>query len=263
MSDHYPGFKEEDLLTLYVVTGGVAQYIEWLVESKALTRNTILSTVFNPHSVFLTEGKNALIQDVGKEYATYFSILSLIAAGFTTRPKIESVLQRPIGGFVMRLERVYGIINRRRAIFSKENTTDFRFYIADPFFRFWFRFIFKYQEMVEANNLRALRELVDRDFQTFAGLSLESFLREQLRESGAYTRVGNYWEKGNQNEIDIVAIHEINRTAIIGEVKWQRSRVNLAKLELKATKLIKTHLAGYQIEFRAFGLEDVMIGNEG
>jgi AAA+ ATPase superfamily predicted ATPase len=257
IQDHFLAYTREDLLALYAVTGGVAQYVEYLVERSALSFDLIIDAVFSPQSIFLNEGRYALIQDLGKDYTTYFSILSLIAAGFTTRPKIESVLQKPVGGQLIRLERIYGLIARRKPIYSKENSTDIKFYIVDNFFRFWFRFVFKYQELVEAKNLEALKLIVRRDYRTFAGLVLEDFLREQLRQEMKYTKVGNYWERGNKNEIDIVAINEINRTAIIGEVKWQRERVSIPKLEMKAEKLVRDHLRKYKVTYVAYGLEDV------
>ena len=259
MADHQPGYEAADLLALYTVTGGVAQYVEWLVEAESLTRERIFDVVFSARSVFLNEGRNALIQDLGKEYMVYFSILSLIANGFTSRPQIESVLQTPVGGHISRLERIYGIIKRRQPAFSKANTTIIRFHLADHFLRFWFRFVFKYQEMVEARNLPALRRIVERDYKTFAGLALEDLLREQLREQQQFTQIGNYWERGNQNELDIVASNELDRTALIAEVKWQRKCVNLTKLELKAEKLVRNSLKGYRVEYLALGLEDVEV----
>lgn len=255
--DHSPEAVSEDFLALYTITGGIAKYVEHLVERQSLTFDKIIATVFDPQSFFLQEGRNALITDLGKDHAFYFSILSLIASGFTTRPKIESVLQKPIGGYMNRLERVYNIVERKKPIFSKENSTTIQFFIADNFLRFWFRFIFKYQNMIEAKNYQALIELVKRDYRGFAGLSLEQFFREQYIESGTFTRIGNYWERGNQNEIDLVAVNEIKRTAVIAEVKWQKKRVSIPRLELKAEKLIKNHLGGYDLSFIALGLEDI------
>ncbi|WP_273444399.1 ATP-binding protein [Neolewinella agarilytica] len=255
--DHSPKAHPEDLLALYTITGGTAKYIEHLVERDSLTFSKIIATVFHPQSFFLQEGRNALIADLGKDHTVYFSILSLISNGFTTRPKIESVLQRPIGGHINRLERVYNIVKREKPIFSKENSTTIQFFIADNFLRFWFRFIFKYQHMIEAKNYKTLVELVKRDYRGFAGLSLEQFFREQYRNSGEFTCVGNYWERGNQNEIDLVAVDEINKKAIIAEVKWQKKRVSLPRLEVKSENLIKNHLRGYDIKFVALGVEDI------
>lgn len=40
-----------------------------------------------------------LIQEFGKQYATYFSILGLIAAGDVTLPQIEGMLgEKSLGG---------------------------------------------------------------------------------------------------------------------------------------------------------------------
>ncbi|MEM6770689.1 MAG: ATP-binding protein [Bacteroidota bacterium] len=256
--DNRPTATADDLLALYAITGGVAQYIELFVERNALTRVAMIETIVSPQSLFLEEGKNVLIQDLGKDYLVYFSILSLIASGFTSRPKLESVLQKPIGGYLQRLERVYGIIKRSTPVFSKENSTDIRFQLADNFLRFWFRFVFKYQEMIEARNYQAVRTIIERDYQTFAGLSLEALIREQLTLSGEYTKVGNYWERRNQNEIDVVAVNEIERTAIIGEVKWQRNRASIAKLELKAEQLVRRHLQKFSLQYVAFGMEDIL-----
>lgn len=257
--DHNPTVTAEDLLAIYTITGGVAQYVEYLVDNQALTHDAVFTAIYHPQSPLLTEGGNLLIRDVGKDHAVYFSILSLIASGFTTRPKIESVLQKPIGGYLTRLEKIYGILKRNRPIFSKENSTDIHFFIADNFLRFWFRFVHKYQNMVEANNLKALLEITKRDYRTYAGLTLESFMRQEMIESSNYTNIGNYWERGNKNEIDVVAVNELDRTAIIGEVKWQRDRVNLAKLEIKAEKMVRENLKGYQITYQAFGVEDIQV----
>lgn len=40
------------------------------------------------NSSFTDEGKNLLIEEFGKNYATYFSILSAISGGINTQPEI-------------------------------------------------------------------------------------------------------------------------------------------------------------------------------
>ena len=42
------------------------------------------------NSLFLTEGKNLLIEEFGKEYTVYFSILECISRGLTSRGDIET-----------------------------------------------------------------------------------------------------------------------------------------------------------------------------
>ncbi|WOE71056.1 hypothetical protein RZR97_05625 [Hydrogenimonas thermophila] len=92
----------------------------------------------------MQEGKNRLIEKFGKEYGTYFSILSLIASSKTSRSKIESILERNISGHLARLENDYHIIKSIKPIGSKKNSKTQKYEISDNFLAFWFRFIYKY-----------------------------------------------------------------------------------------------------------------------
>jgi hypothetical protein len=42
-----------------------------------------------------------------------------------------------------------------------------KYEIVDVFLAFWFRFIFKYQSLVEADNFSKLKEIVHRDISVF------------------------------------------------------------------------------------------------
>lgn len=69
------------------------------------------------NSSFMDEGKNLLIEEFGKNYAIYFSILSAISGGINTQPEIESALgNKSIGGQLKRLIEDYNIIERQRPI---------------------------------------------------------------------------------------------------------------------------------------------------
>jgi hypothetical protein len=39
-------------------------------------------------------------------------------------------------------------------------------------------------------------------------------------------RVGSYWEKGNQNEIDLVAVNDIKKEIVVAEIKMNPSKIN-------------------------------------
>ena len=80
LAENYTGFTNDDLLAFYLFTGGVARYVELLVSRKAFTLNDILNEIFSDNSILLDEGKNILVDEFGKEYSTYFSILTLIAS---------------------------------------------------------------------------------------------------------------------------------------------------------------------------------------
>ena len=254
---HHPEFTAFDLLTFFTVTGGVPRYVEHFIDARSLAHDDFISAFLSDHSFFRDEGKALLLDEFGKDYGIYFSILSLIASGKTDRGTITSTLQKDVGGHLNRLEKVYGIIKAQRPMFSKPNSRNINFYINDEFLRFWFRFIFKNQPPLEIGNYGYVRQVIDRDFSTFAGASLEKFVRAELAASGRYSHVGNYWEKGNQNEIDVIAYNELTKQALIGEVKLNDQKISLDKLRGKA-EAVKRKLGGYDILFHGFGLESIV-----
>ncbi len=256
LSDNYPTYTPEDLLAFYLVTGGVAKYIEQLVIRKAFTKDKILKAVLSPSSYFLEEGKDVLIEEFGKDYNNYFSILSLIASSKTSRGDIESTLNMPIGGYLDKLENEYNIIQRIRPFMAKEGSRNNKYKIVDNFLQFWFRFIYKYRSAVEIGNLEYVLQIVKRDYETYSGYILEKYFRTKLAESNSYSDVQGYWDRKGENEIDIIAINDFEKKLLIGEVKRNKDRINLHILENKAVEIAKKY-GEYNIEYKAFSLEDM------
>ena len=256
LADNAPNYQSEDLLAFYMLTGGVAKYIEQLVTHKAFTKRDILKTVFTSDSYFLEEGKDVLIEEFGKDYNNYFSILSLIASSKTSRGDIESTLNMPIGGYLDRLENEYNIIKRIRPFMAKEGSRNNKYKIVDNFLQFWFRFIYKYRSAVEIGNMEFLRKVVERDYDTFSGEVLEKYFRTQLAESHLYSDIQGYWDRKGENEIDIVAVDDFDKKILIGEVKRNAERINLHILENKATEIAQKY-SSYQIDYKGFSLIDM------
>lgn len=111
---YHPHYTSEDLLALYTFTGGVAKYVQQLVDNGVTTQEAICRYMVQPASYFLPEGKAMLIEEFGKDYATYFSILSLIARGHNMRADIENMLKMEVGGYLTRLETEYELIVKSR-----------------------------------------------------------------------------------------------------------------------------------------------------
>jgi len=255
LKDHN-SYSKENLLDLYVITGGVVKYIELFVLYEAFTLEAMIKEIISPNSLFLDEGKNKLIEEFGKEYTTYFSILSLIASSKTSRSEIESVLQKNISGYLERLDKDYGVIKPIKPINAKPNSKIQKYEIVDNFINFWFRFIYKYQSIVEAGNFKTLGEIILRDFSTYKGKYLEKYFREVFIELGIYTKIGNYWERDNKNEIDIVGINEIEKKLDIYEVKINPKKLNKNELILKSANLIKNY-QNYKVDYKLLSLDDI------
>ncbi len=249
-------YSAENILTLYAIVGGIPRYLELLQVEHAWDLNAILPAMLNENSFFVNEGKDVLIEELGKDYRTYFSILSLISTGKTSRPAIESVLQTTTGGYIERLEQDFNIIERHRPMFAEENSRNIKYFIKDNFLNFWFRYFNKNQSAAEIGNFTYIINLIKEDFLTYSGRYLEQMVRELLAASGEYNIIGSYWEKDGSNEIDIIACNDHKKIMLIADVKLQSKKLNLDKLKYKAEKIIAKH-SDYQIQFAGFSLENI------
>lgn len=252
----YHAYNPKNLLDFFILTGGVAKYIELFINAKVFDRISMVNEIVSPHGLFLDEGRNRLIEEFGKEYGVYFSILSLIANSKTSKGEIESILEKNISGYLYRLENDYNIIKSIKPINAKPNSKVQKYEIVDNFLSFWFRFIFKYQSLIEAGNYEKLKEIILRDFDMFSGKFLEKLFVDQFKEQQQFTHIGSYWERGNQNEIDIVALDELEKTMMICEVKLAKKRLDQSVLEAKAKKLLADY-PHYIVQWKLLSLEDV------
>ena len=214
LAEYRPDYTAEDLLALYAFTGGVAKYVQLLVDAGATTKADMLDHIVKADSIFLGEGKAILIEEFGKDYGIYFSILSAIARGKTSRSEIENVVGRQIGGYLTKLESEYG----------------------------------------------SVKTIIDRDYETFSGLMLERWFKRVLTEQKAYTRIGGWWDRKGENEIDIVAENELDDAATFFEVKRKTENIDMAKLETKAAAFLRVTEAfrGYALSYKGLSMDDML-----
>ena len=250
-------FNKKNYFIFYVLTGGIAKYVELFANDKAFTYAKMIDSILSESSFFLNEGKDVLIDEFGKDYQTYFSILSLISGSKTSRSEIESVLGKSVGGFISKLEKEYNIIKKITPILSKPNTRNIKYYIEDNFLNFWFRFIYKNISAVEMGNFEYIKNIIKRDFDTYLGRMLEKYFKEKLALTGEYSEIGSYWEKGNKNEIDIVAINKLDKKVLIADVKLKQNKINIDFLKKKAENLVASNFKNYKVEYRGYSLEEI------
>jgi AAA+ ATPase superfamily predicted ATPase len=259
MRDYAPNYSNDDLLALYSFTGGVAKYVQLLIEDHAFTVDSMIDSIISSDSVFINEGRAILVEEFGKDYDTYFSILSAIASGHTRRSEIETLIGKEIGGYLTRLEDDYGIIKKEIPLGAKALTKNAVYTIHDNFFSFWFRFIFKYGHMLEIGAYEQMRTIIHRDYQTFSGKMLERYFYDKAAESGKYTILGRWWDRKGENEIDLIAANEIEKTAEIYEIKRQRRNINIATLDEKAKVMLPqvAILRDCNIDIRGLDMENM------
>ena len=256
-ADHCPDYGNEDLLCLYMLTGGVAKYVELLMDAGCYTREKMLNYVCRLDSYFLTEGRDLMNQEFGEESATYFSILQLIASGLNRRSDIDGTMQKDMGTFLQNMERNYQVVTRLKPLLAKPNSKTSAYEISDQFLRFWFRFVWPYQSLVERQQLPLLRQNIVRGYEQFSGRTLEQYFQALVMETGEYTMVGNWWDRKGENEIDLIALNEFEHTGIVAEIKRNPNKISLTELQSKIECLPTAEFGRYRLATRALSIEDM------
>ena len=255
--DHCPDYKNEDLLCLYMITGGVAKYVELLMDAGCYTKEKMLNYVCRQDSYFLSEGRDIMNQEFSDESATYFSILQLIAGGLTTRSDIDGAMQKDMGAYLQNLEKNYLMVTRLKPLLAKPNSKVTAYEISDQFLRFWFRFVWPYQSLVERGQLSLLRQNMGQHYEPFTGRTLEQYFQTQAMETGQYTLVGNWWDRKGGNEIDMIALNEFDHTGVVAEIKRNPRKLSLTKLQEKVDVLPHQAFGAYSLSLRGLSIEDM------
>lgn len=266
LADYSPSPANDDLLALYAFTGGVPKYVEILMDNEAFTVEAMVRQIVYENSIFIEEGNVMLIQEFGKKYGNYYAILSAIASGFNEPSRITAATgQKSLGGSLQRLEEDYDIIAKRRPVGAKQATQSVRYYIKDHFLRFWFRYVVKYQNLVQSGQFETLRSLILHDYPEYSGHELEDYFRDKLSEEHPFKEIGSWWmsprgktrEEAEQFELDIVGIYFKQKRALLAEVKRQRKSFKPEKFQHKVEAIKAALLANYEIETCCLMLEDM------
>ncbi len=259
LESYHADYSKEDLLALFAFTGGVAKYVELLMDAGAADAKKMLERIVVKDSYFIPEGKNMLIEEFGRDYGRYFDILKLIANGHNSRGDIEGILQAEVSGYLTRLEKDYGLIVKSRPMFQESANKNVRYAVGDHFLQFWFRFIYKYNSFIEANAYGKLVELIKRDYPTYSGRVLERYFKAKLTESGQFTHINSWWDRKGENEIDIIAADDMEKTVTFYEVKRQRKELDMGSLKEKVQCFLNTtgQYGNYCISYKGLCMDDM------
>lgn len=248
-------YSDRNLLSYYLITGGMPKYISILMDNKIFKSEDILPFALYKNSPFIHEGLNRLIKVFGRNYGIYFSILQLAATGTNRRSDIENLLGKNIGGYLKRLETDYGLIKKKNPVNAKENSRRQRIFINDNFLNFWFRYIYKNSSALESGDYQYL-QAIQRDFQQYKEANLKEIFRELLEDAGNYTKVGFFWEKSDKKYSEIIAINDKKRILHIYTVKMKKTQLSDKQLEKRSEAVLK-YYQGYNFQIKTLTMEDL------
>lgn len=226
----FPGCPAAERVATYATLGGVPAYLERFDAQQSLSAN-VRQHLFQRLGLFRSEPA-VLISDLVRETRNYEATLRAAAMGYHTPAEIAQVIGMTSSNLVPYLRRLrdLGLIERRIPATippaQRRVTTRSRYYLRDPYLRFYFRFIEPNLEMVEQELTDLLWERIAGQFRAFVGVTaFEDLCREwTLTQARAGTLpfapelVGSHWATDAQ--VDVVAINWRDQAVLLGECKW-------------------------------------------
>jgi uncharacterized protein len=223
------------------VFGGVPYYLEEVSPDATLAEN-IQRTILSRHGTLHDEPDYVLRMEL-TEPTRYFSIIEAIAGGSTGRNEIAGTTgidYNQLSKYLNRLSRLR-LVNQHVPITEqKERTKRSRYRIRDPFFRFWFHFVYGTGDRYDDLGEDAYDVLIEPTLADFVSRSFENLCCSALRtlySEYTITDTGQWWY--DDHEIDVVGL-TAGETLIVGECKFQRSPLGynaLSKLQRHVEEL--------------------------
>lgn len=80
---------------------------------------------------------------------------------------------------------------------------------------------------------------------------------QKIAEEERVTLVGNYWDRKGMNEIDLIALNDIDKTALVAEVKRNADRYN-PKLLQEKFESIRSNFGKYnEVQLIGLSMQDM------
>ena len=243
--------SNQDLLFFYSIFEGIPFYYNYISERTGYSKSKedfFKNDILDESSILLNEGKEILVEEFGKDYSTYFSILEAIAGGATTISRIADNSGIPInnlGRYISELIEDHELIERRVPFDSKKKNKMGKYYLKDNFLDFWFRYIFKNKSRIEMLNKDRMAVEILKDLPVFTGKKFEKFITTHLIEMNRndrirFDRIGQYWDRG-ETEIDIIFTNDKDKEIYFGECKLSQKRFKISDIKEKINRFLHIH----------------------
>ena len=227
LADHLPHQSPTELITEYATWGGIPRY--WHLRGRYGNYTEAIGQLMGRTTGVLYDEANRLLLDEVRDITQPVSILNVVAGGANRLSEIgarmgksAATLSRPLNRLIelgyLAKERPYGSPHR------KSNLTLYR--VADPFLRFYYRFVLPNRSLIELNREQVFTERVHTALPQFVGVTWERLCTTAAARGvlgGLYPGCSRWWGKNTHGvtmEIDFVG-ESINKTELlVGECKW-------------------------------------------
>jgi AAA+ ATPase superfamily predicted ATPase len=217
----FPNCPIDQKIEFYAIFGGTPAYLEKLIPSKSIEEN--IREVIFPRNQFLYQDPIFVLREELSEPRLYFSIAQSIAKGNTRLNEIvmDTGLDKATVSKYLSVLQDLQYIERRVPITEDhpEKSRKGIYRLKDPYYCFWFRFIFPNNHLLEQNqDDYVLKNLILPQLNQYIGLQFEEICAQWIRTKYPDFVIGRWWD--NHHELDLVALTPDRTRGMLIEVKW-------------------------------------------
>jgi uncharacterized protein len=219
-----------EALDTYLMTGGFPKVVA--ARSEHANRKAFLAaaTADEAHPLVFT-GAQTLDAEFPPQHSPR-AVLEAFGAGeraFTTIRTRAAVSERTL---VTALDQLVAkqVIAREDPLSARRITNRTRYTVADPYLRFWLRFLATRGADIARGRGDLVAADIDSAWQDYTGKAIEAVVRTALERLlpdprfGAARYLGSYWTRDHQTEVDLVGTEKGDdnpRVEFAGSVKWR------------------------------------------
>jgi AAA+ ATPase superfamily predicted ATPase len=222
----------------YAVSGGATLYLDELGRGRDL-KHRVCASVLDSRGPLFNDPREVLEEEL-RQPGVYFSLLEEMAGGARSITDLGAALGKrsnELGPYLETL-REMRLVEQIAPVSAGRGARDHRYRLADGFLRFWFRFVFPFQDDLRTGlrpsdhfdgEVRPV--LADHVAPVFESLCRE-WTRAQLGRHAS--RVGSWWGPAlnalrrsgerSSEEVDVVGLGR-SAVTVVGECKWTTGRM--------------------------------------
>lgn len=266
-----PRYSPLDQIAAYAVLGGIPHYLNQFDDHLSLPVN-IKRQILTRGSILYSEVEFLMRQEL-RETATYNAIIEAVALGNTQMNEIYQKTLIEKNKLSVYLKNLIDLRILRRefpvadGIKEQANIHRGLYQVTDPYFRFWYAFVFPNVSELETGDVDGIwSHVIEPAMNQFISPVFEDICRQYLRRANRkntlpfhFTKIGRWWNK--TDEIDILATDSSRRSFLLGECKFKSdafARSDLEKLQSKFTPKAKNSQIQYWLFSKSGFTDDVL-----
>ncbi|MBS7655446.1 ATP-binding protein [Candidatus Bathyarchaeota archaeon] len=213
-------FSLEELVKVWCVFGGTPFYLTQMNPNFSIEDN-IKAKILRKGEVLYNEPR-ILLKEEFREPRTYTLILKYLSLGYNSQGELSSVTGIEKGNLSKYLsvleethliEYILPFGQKKRGIYV----------LNDPFFNFWFRFVYPNLSDLEVGLVDEVFSRIEPQLNAYYGMMFEQLVMELIKSKEikipfSFDWVGKWWYK--DKEIDILALNRETKDILFSECKW-------------------------------------------